>query len=211
MMALAARRTFRLAGVLAVLIFLDHCIAAPLLLPATSTRLARVTRSFLEEPLAELASQRDIEGKTVFFLNPPSAFMGILIPHLRAKLDEDLPAHTHVLSSGLHNFIDVTRIDAYTLEITPQDGFASAEVDRLFRGPHHPMRVGQRVVLDAMTIEVLSLTRDQRPLRARFAFSRPLEDPSYLFVRHQSVGLAPFDLPAVGQTVRLHWYIWPHW
>jgi hypothetical protein len=193
------------ACVLAILFVLDHCIGAPLRLPATSTQLARVTRFYLEEPLAELTAHGIQEDKIVFFVNPPTAIMMILIPYIKTELADQLPDQTHVLSSGLHLYIDITRVDRQTLDIEPQGGFASADVDRIFRNSDHPMHPGQQVNLEAVTAEVQSVTGDGRPQRVHFRFPRSLNDPSYLFIEHTMTGMVPFDPPEVGQSVRLTW------
>jgi hypothetical protein len=199
------------AWLLSVLLVLNCCVAAPFRLSAPTTQLARVKRFYFEDPLVTLAAEGASRGKTLFFVNPPSAVMMTLIPYVSTELADSLPERSHVLSSGLHGHIDVARIDARTLDIEPQDGFASADVDRLWRSPRYPMVTGQRIELGDMTVEVQSVMPDGRPRRARFRFARPVDDPSYLFIRHTLEGIAPFDLPDVGRSVRLPWSIRLAW
>jgi hypothetical protein len=94
-------------------------------------------------------------------------------------------------------------LDDFSLEVEPDGGFINQALDRLYRGSSHPMRVGQRIQLSDMTVEVLSLTEDQRPWRVRFTFVLPLKDPSMCFYRWEDDRFTPFKLPDAGHTVRL--------
>jgi hypothetical protein len=47
------------------------------------------------------------------------------------------------------------------------------------------------------------------PTQLRFAFKRPLSDPSYLFLYPVASGLRALRLPPVGSAVRLGPPAWP--
>ncbi|NKB68806.1 MAG: hypothetical protein GKR89_17205 [Candidatus Latescibacteria bacterium] len=177
-----------------------HCIAAPLKMPFAATSITDVEK-WSSKPILNLPDS--IAGKTVVFVNPPIPFMVVSARYIRIENDRPLPARTLILASGLTGYLDIARVADRALEIEPERGFMDLPLDRLFRGPTQPMRIGQQVVLTDMTAEVLSLTEDQRPLRARFSFLPPLEDPSLLFFVWEEDRFVPFELPAVGASVRL--------
>jgi hypothetical protein len=65
------------------------------------------------------------------------------------------------------------------------------------------MTRGQRIELSDMVAEVLTLTHDQRPLKVRFTFSKPLENGTICFYQWKKAGFIPFKPPDVGHSVRL--------
>ena len=75
-------------------------------------------------------------------------------------------------------------------------------LDQLYRD-NSPMTVGQRIGLIGVTVEITALTDDGRPAEAAFHFLTKLENPLFRWLQWQDDGYAPFDLPAVGQTVTL--------
>ena len=89
-----------------------------------------------------------------------------------------------------------------TLVMKPQGGFFGLPFDNVFRGPSHPLKVGDRVKLTGMTVEINALTEDARPDQVSFRFSVPLEDPSLRWLRWEE-GYVPFAPPAVGRSVLL--------
>lgn len=163
------------------------------------------TAAALERPLAQVSRAQDITGKTLVFINPPNAFSVGFSTVICRELGLQQPKTAYALSSGSGSPMTVRRVDAQSLEIVPDVGFISIHLDRLYRGQTHPMQVGDRVQTDDMTAEVLSLTEDRRPLRVRFTFSHPLDDSSFAFLawNNDRKGYVPFDMPAIGQSVRL--------
>ena len=65
------------------------------------------------------------------------------------------------------------------------------------------MRLGERVVIPGVRIQVTKLTADGRPAEASFTFDRPLEDASLRWVRWSNGVYEPFDLPPIGGTITL--------
>jgi hypothetical protein len=99
--------------------------------------------------------------------------------------------------------VEISRVDAKTLMIRPEDGYFAWKFDRLFRSDDCPMHLGQRVELAGMTVEVKALTDDGRPAEATFTFAVPLEHPSLRWLKWKDGVLATFVPPAIGETVRL--------
>jgi hypothetical protein len=70
--------------------------------------------------------------------------------------------------------------------------------------------VGERIELAAVSIEVLEITTDARPLRVAFRFPTALEDPSLRWVEWDGHGLAPAAPPAIGVRERVEGRVlWP--
>ena len=180
-----------------------HCIAAPLTLPYASTGISRLAKNAVEKPLINLPDEEHIAEKTVVFVNPPVSFFVMHTPYIRAEYGRPLPARMRILASGMTAHLEIARVDDHSLELQPEGGFIALDIDKVFRGSTHPMQVGQWVELTDMTVEILSLTEDQRPLRTRFTFLLPLDDPSLLFLEWKNQGFARFALPAIGESVRL--------
>jgi hypothetical protein len=194
-----------LAHVFVFLLVAIHCIVAPMILPSSSTGFARITRVLLEEPLMNLPNEEDIAKKTLVFVNPPIPFFVTYTAFIRAEYGRAVPNHIRILASGMAPQLDITRIDEHSLEFQPEGGFIASNLDKMFRGSAHPMHVGQRVELSDMTVEVLSLTEDQRPLRVRFTFSKSLDDSSFLFLEWHDQDFVRFKLPVIGESVQLPW------
>ena len=106
--------------------------------------------------------------------------------------------HTHVMAVGDRD-VSVARIDERTLVVRPRGGFLADKFSRIFRGARFV--VGERIVWSHAVIEVLELTADGRAAAARFTFDEPLESSRFRWMKFEGPALAPFVLPAVGQTV----------
>jgi hypothetical protein len=88
--------------------------------------------------------------------------------------------------------------------------FLSSAGEHMFRSPRLPLRVGDSVALDGMTITVLRLL-DGQPQALRVRFDRPLEDPSYVLLASTEQGLRKFEPPPVGETRRMPLPAYPNW
>lgn len=201
---LPSSRVWRGAAHVFVIIFVFvHFIIAPLFLPLQSQGVARLSDITLEKPLLELSEKSSFRGKTLVFVNPPIPFTVAHVPFVCEQYSVTQPKTTRILAAGLSSDMTITRTDNASLEIEPQGGFISHSFDRLYRGASHPMVVGQRVELSNMTVQVLALTKDQRPLKARFTFSKSLEDKSLCFYQWKETGFIPLALPDVGDSMHL--------
>ena len=191
------------AVVVAVLLGLVHLMLAPLLLPARAGN--PVGPDWLNRGLyINLTFDESIEDQDLIVLNPPSAMHAAYYPIVCEHEGKPVPRAMRSLAPGIMP-LTVRRPDRYTLVITPQGGFMSFFLDRLFRNEDHPFTPGDRVELRGLAIEIDSVTSDGRPAVAAFRFDRPLEDPSYrwIFWRQGTFQetFQPGVLPNVGEEV----------
>lgn len=201
---LPSSRSWRgLAQVFMVVFVVVHLLIAPLFLPIQCQGTARLADLGLEKPLKELSKKKDFTGKNIIFINPPVPFVVTHTPFICMKLGISPPSRTRILASGLNPHLNITRVNEFSLEIEPAGGFMAQDLDLLYRGRQHPMKIGQRVELTDMIAEVIELTEDNRPKRARFTFMKPLDDSSLCFYQWKDQGFLPLELPKVGQSVRL--------
>jgi hypothetical protein len=89
------------------------------------------------------------------------------------------------------------------LVVRPEKGYLAWVADRIFRGMHHPLAVGEKVELMGMTVEITALTADGRPAEAAFRFAVPLEDTSLCWLCYRGKAFEPFTPPAVGESVEI--------
>ena len=87
--------------------------------------------------------------------------------------------------------------------MTPERGFLEHEAERMLRSPREPMRAGDVIDLAGVAITITRATPDGRPLEARFAFDRALEDPMLVWLVWGDDGYVPWTLPHVGERVVL--------
>jgi hypothetical protein len=191
------------AKVFAIVFIVLHLVAAPLLLPFKAQTIALYSKTMIEQPIVKLTLSQDMIGKTMVFINPPSAEITGFIHKTCLEYKLFPPDKSRVLATGLTSDLDIRRVDSNALEIEPRYGFITQDMERLYRGSAHPMGVGQKVVLSDMQAEVLSLTEDRRPLRVRFSFLHPLEDDALSFFIWKDRDFVPFKPPQVGDSVHL--------
>jgi hypothetical protein len=177
-----------------VVLLLTHLLISPLLLPLTAyspALLGHLEPAALSLPISA--------SDTVVLLNAPSFFSASFLGTIRAAHGLPVPAHVRYLGAG-PVALEVTRRDAQTLVVRPVGGYLTG-FDSVFRGPGHPLAIGERVVLAGLVVEVLALTADGRPAAAAFHFALPLEAPALRWFAWQGGVFVPFTPPAVGQTL----------
>lgn len=143
-----------------------------------------------------------IVNQDLILVNPPFPMINCYFPVIRILQNQPIPRHLRMLSIGWYP-VTVHRVDAQTLTIRPKLGYLVNMSDALFRDTYHPMKLGQRVELTGMTVEVTELTSDKRPAEAIFHFDVPLEDKSLRWLYWHNGQFVPFTLPAIGQTIVL--------
>jgi hypothetical protein len=181
--------------------------------------------SWLQPATAAVPNDPSVEDQTVVVLNAPSvAGASLYLPCMRAAMGLSVPKRVRALANGLYP-IHIRRPDAHTLVVQPEGGFLRPPgerlegdtvdhgpmylgytmqiMDRLFRSSTTPMRMGEKITLSGMEVEVISLTPDERPAAARFRFDRPLEDASLLWIRWKDGDYEPYRPPPVGTSVTL--------
>jgi hypothetical protein len=73
----------------------------------------------------------------------------------------------------------------------------------MLRSLTNPFRLGDRIALSDVVIEVSDVAPDGRPLEILVRFTVRLEDPSLDWLKWEGHGYVPFQLPKVGETVVL--------
>ena len=157
--------------------------------------------------LGQAPDDADVPGQTFVYVQ--GTFHRVHYTTLmRATGGGAVPRRSVVLSSMVHASA-ITRVDADTLEVTPEPGFMAVDLDRIHRRDPTSLSVGDVVSLPDLDAEILSLTADGRPARVAFHFRVPLEDPSlrWLVVLPDGGGFPPkartqpLALPAIGETI----------
>jgi hypothetical protein len=139
-----------------------------------------------------------LSQRQLILLNVPSLFAPYDVMAERIRKGLPLPARFAVLGSTA-NEVEVTRVDARSLELYCPVGFLTDPVASHWRGPTVPMRQGDRVRVQEYEALVVRVTPDGRPLRIRFRFLRTLEDPALRFMSWTPRGLEDFALGPIGQ------------
>jgi hypothetical protein len=183
-----------------IVLIIVHGVLAPIVIPGKALGMGLIAQYMIKEYMA-LSDDIRLEGKTVVFINPPVPLLVSYLHFIREGNGLDTPKHYRVLATGLTSDLKIQRMDARTLEVERAEGFINQDMDKLFRGSATPMQVGQQVDMGDMCVEVLSLTPDRRPLRVRFTFVKPLEDPSMVFYFWQGRRCELFKFPAPGKSV----------
>ena len=191
------RRIF--ATVVAVLLLVIHGVLAPPLLVARSRSMVAVAR-VIDRAAAGIPSDPSIADKTVVILAAPSDALAGYVPIMRASRHQPRPAHLYWLATAT-SAVTVTRVDDHTLHVTTQDGMLRYDVDQMMRSPRlRPFRAGDRVALTGVTVEVTAVTRDGRPQDITVYFDKPLDDPSYVWLRWQGHTYVPMAAPTGTHT-----------
>ncbi len=173
----------------------------PVFLPSRA-RGNLIVRDNLDRAQAAVPSGPAIEHKRVVYVNPIGVPLAAYIAIERAGRGVPRPEGQTLLATS-ESDVRVERVDARTLRVQPRGGFLQSPGSRLLRNPARAFRVGQRVDLDWLQIEVTQLCADGRPEQILARFDRPLEDPSLLWLRWGAVGYVPFTPPAIGHSVVL--------
>ena len=193
----APRRTRLAVGALLVV----HVVVAPLAFPARIAAYMSVQRAFEQSDRA-LSDEPRLAHQSVVWVNGAE----VVAPGTTAwhkVRGAPVPRASYVLSSYVVGST-ISRPDARTLVIEPDEGFLARPVDRLFRAAQPAFRLGERYSTLDFTATVEEVTPDGRPQRVSFRFRAPLEDPS---LRWLQVGAGyvprPFRPPRVGDSLRL--------
>jgi hypothetical protein len=156
--------------------FMAGCqlVLAPLLFVPLS-----FASSLAEAPHRALAAVVPGTEQTVAIVNIPME-INALYPQLMHEVDgRAWPAHCYLLYAGF-GAVRVERIDAHTLELHSDTGWAETRVDQLSRDwSKHGLTPGDHVELERArvdVIDVIDVTTDARPTRVRVRFTDDLDD-----------------------------------
>jgi hypothetical protein len=170
-----------------------HLLISALWLPLFALSLLLFTP--LYRALADVGPEA--AGREAVFVTVPDYYV-VRLARMTKEVDgEPTPSRWRALAYGPER-VTVSRPDARTLILDYKGGAMSSPAMQLYRKPDAPMSKGQVVRLEGLSIEVLDVTRDGRPLRARFEFAESLDSPRYRFYHWADNRLRPFVMPQVG-------------
>lgn len=216
-----AWRRWRHRVVFTVLI-LVHVALAPLASVSALEHLASLGRMY--GLMADtLPADPALRRQRLVVVNPPSALSAMYAFLIHAIAGRPLPERGLLLTPSVYA-VEVQRVDAHTLAVRPQGGlllppghapaddgaapvldvrYAFQQLDHVFRDPARRFVRGETITLTGVRIEITELGAHGRPVEIRFRFDQPLESPSLRWIAWTDAGYAPFEPPAVGQTVTL--------
>lgn len=190
----------RLSRGFAVLTLAGHLLLSPWLVPvnASSLLLLQPLKNSFDDVGAEAA------GKTAVFVTLPDYFAMRLMRMTKSVAHAPMPETWRGLYYGPEP-VTIARTGERTLVMDIEGGAMrlpapTKQALDLYRSRATPMSAGDRVSLDGLDIEVLSVTDDGRPLRVRFDFAHPLEDPRYRYYHWVDNHFRPLQLPAIGES-----------
>lgn len=177
-----------------------HLFVSPILLPIAACSVV-FAASPIEQGLTQLVARSDADADLIV-LTAPEYFFVKMLPVVQALAGRSGPRRLRALGFGPVE-TTVTAIDAHTLELHYDGGILQDTFSALYRDPQLPMRVGDRVRLDGLDIEVTAVTTDGRVERARARFALPLSSPELRFVHWQDGGFVDLPTLATGDRHRL--------
>jgi hypothetical protein len=191
----------RLVTIVAGSLMFLHLIFGPLILPFRSRGPADINKMIARAD-STIDDSPKVRQKSIILINPPVDALAGYIPTMRAATGRNRPKHLRWLATGASQ-LTIQRMDEKTLRVQPADGFLSLASERMQRNPRNIMNVGHTVAYPDLEIKVNRLTDDKRPAEILATFLHPLEDERLEFLRWSPNGFVPFELPPIGQTVKL--------
>ncbi|MGD8329592.1 MAG: hypothetical protein PVJ49_09145 [Acidobacteriota bacterium] len=187
---------------MAGLLLLVHLVAAPLLHPIVPMALPMLDAP-VRAAMLSIPDDTAVADQTLVIVNAPDhlIFVTLLWP---MRLLADLPMAPRVYALATEPVeAEVSRTSPRSLTVDVDGGLFQGALGWLFRGPDHPLQVGQSIDLDGITVSVTTVTPCGAPRAAVFTFDRPLEDRSLRWLRWDDGVFVPFDPPAIGEHVTL--------
>jgi hypothetical protein len=183
------------------LLVIVHGLAAPLLLPARTLRMAEFHRDFVRASDSAYSFVR-APDELLVVMNAPDYYFCKMLRELRWT--RGYPDAVPLLCvAGTLAPTRVTRLDPNALEVRPAHGFLDRPFNRTYRGPTHPMRAGDSVFVGTAQVVTTAVSRNGEPEAATFRFVYPLEHEKLRFVAWQADGYVPFSPPPAGESVDL--------
>ncbi len=178
-----------------------HGVIAPLTLPLNAVG-AAMSEELVQEPISRMKLSEGVSGKTLVLVNAPVFFYAQLIPTILEYQGRPSPGTIRVLAPG-EGTARITRVSADALLIRREDGWLHTPFDNVFRDVDSPIRVGEIIEIEGMTVGIRETTPDGRPSEVFFRFSVPLEDSSLEWMKWENGDYVPFSVPPPDSTVTL--------
>ncbi len=199
---LPSKKSWNTLGLILLNFFIGtHILFAPLLLPL-NTIFHKSFHATINEPARNNLLNSDVPEQQVVLINPPGFFSVYHTMLIRITEGLATPSYTRLLVTG-NVPVEITRTDKWTLEIQPEEGYFKSFLDKGVRGLATPMELGQKIELTGMSVEILSLTEDNRPKRVKFRFSDSLEAATTKFLVWREGNYHLYKPPDVGLSDHL--------
>jgi len=191
----------RVATMFAVALLVIHLVIAP---PALVVRgLFPLGPEWLHpETCLGISLDHAVERQDVCMINSPMPSFALHFLINQELAGQSVPRRARVLSPTTGP-LTVARPDPRTLVVRSVGPGGFNVLERLFRCNRDPMKIGDRVELSGLSIEVTRVDADGLPVDAVFRFAVPLEDTSLRWLYSKDGRLRPWTPPAVGETVEL--------
>ena len=173
------------------LLHLDDRSAAP----AAFTLSPAANAHAIERLDASLPHDSALAAKTVIVTQVPDFVLLTYIPAMRAFKGESPIGKLYWLV-GNATAVQLERRGANALRVSTRSGFfGDAWEERSARLPFH---AGQHIELSEVSIAVVNVTSDGRPLVCDFTFDRPLEDDHFMWLQYTADRLRAMHPPPQG-------------
>jgi hypothetical protein len=178
-----------------------HLLLAPVLLPLRSASVAQLS-TVLWKADATIPKTAELAQQILVIVNPPFVPFAAYLPIYREAAREPRPYRFIWLATGVSD-LHIRRLDSRTLSVRPSLGYLSDPTQLLLRSLSRPLQLGEKVILDEASFEVVELTPDGRPAEVVVRFARDLSDRRLVFMRWDRHGYVPFAIPRAGASVVL--------
>ena len=178
-------------------------IIAPLQLLGTSLLLIFHEVNWKQSPETFDQIPQENPPHLILTVAPDHTFLMYFMP-IRAYFEKPLPKTFHVLSAAIYDHL-LTRIDERTLELTikPPGRMLDSEFEKLYRSSHFPIQAGYtKKIGEVYEVEVIEAD-SYAPVKVRYHFQKPLEDPSLLFVYWKAGKLQRLPALKFGQELEI--------
>ncbi|MCW5832048.1 MAG: hypothetical protein KIS78_06295 [Labilithrix sp.] len=197
--AAADGRPARVVRAYAAWSWLGHLVLAPVLFLLGAHSIV-ILDGIVRDLAAGIPADGSARDKRVVLVNAPDTAFAyyLVITHLE---DGATPPERMLLMTGNLRDVRLSRTGEKSFVVHEDGGFYRTGTELLFRDLSPSLPAGRSVALSDVTVTVTHTTDDGIPDEASFVFTNDLET-SYLFRQWKGKALVPFELPAVGETVR---------
>ena len=189
----------RVATALALVLVLVHLVGQPIQLLAQVVVIGEIGHR--NEAMARAAPVPEREGVDVALLGGADPQVGIYVGLLRILSDPrprswrllTMAPCEHQLTAVARDALDVKLVGCRLMDTV---------WEQLFNQKHDSYAPGDAVELSGLKVEIVE-TVDGAPVRVRFTFARPLDDPDLVLLTWRGGALRRIDPPPAGSTLVL--------
>ena len=164
---------------------------------------SQISTSITSAPVRALDQALPHATKPIAILVNPPTWSVPWFQAAKRRADGEAGPPVYALYAGGQR-VEVQRVNDHTLELHLARGWFSTPFEAHVRNvSRSPFRVGDRIALGHLDVEVREVDATGAPKRASFKFERPLDDPELSFWYWDASKLAPWTPPTVGTKVQL--------